>query len=480
VRCQPGAASHCYAAEPQCDWREAAIVAVTPVRRYMANRLSHPCTFAITAGTVGVPDIIPNVNTSACPQCNAEMVKVEGYPVWCEACRWNFREPVVIRQSLSSNIYRKLGKKWGNALLDEMKCAPVLHPKWTVSLCLAYVMAALIHGFTLFFAVLGVMMIVLPWHNGVTIVVGLLFLMLAWFLRPHPDRFPEHFVSRQQCPGLYEAADIVAHALGAPAPEAIVFIKSINAAFALTGWNRKPVLYLGVPLVSVLDREEFTALLAHELAHAVNGDASRRFMLGTALASLSRWYQILSPKRLVGPGYSTHTFAEVAGTAIMQVFAASVYFIAAILGHLLWRNSQRAEYLADHKAAWVAGTTPVVTLFNRLYLGEVLSIAVRKAARAYDSHQFVDVFAEFKQRVIAMPESEQRRINLLLRQTTSRLDATHPPTAHRIAVLEAHPVSSPSVRLTPDLWSRIQTDLAAIYSPTQKRLIDSYINRQFA
>ena len=55
------------------------------------------------------------------------------------------------------------------------------------------------------------------------------------------------------------------------------------------------MLRLGVPLLTILDGQEVVALVGHELAHQVNGDATRGLVVGTALETLRRWYYAFTP-----------------------------------------------------------------------------------------------------------------------------------------------------------------------------------------
>jgi len=60
-----------------------------------------------------------------------------------------------------------------------------------------------------------------------------------------------------------------------------------------------------------------------------------------------------------------------------------------------------------------------------------------------------------------------------------RLDATHPPTALRIALLEARPLSAPSVRLTGTLWRDMCAELTRLEPATRQALLDRYRARLY-
>ena len=45
------------------------------------------------------------------------------------------------------------------------------------------------------------------------------------------------------------------------------------------------MLFIGLPLFAILDDAERVSVLGHELAHGVNGDPTRGFVVGTAMIS---------------------------------------------------------------------------------------------------------------------------------------------------------------------------------------------------
>src|SRR5438094_618563 len=84
-----------------------------------------------------------------------------------------------------------------------------------------------------------------------------------------------------------------------PPPDALVISASFNAEWAVLGWRRRRTLTLGLPLLTVLPPQPRAALIAHELAHARNGDSTRGFFVGGAINALSTWYGILGPQEEV-------------------------------------------------------------------------------------------------------------------------------------------------------------------------------------
>ena len=70
-------------------------------------------------------------------------------------------------------------------------------------------------------------------------------------------------------PELWALVGDVAEALGAPLPQHLALDASPNASFRRAGRTRRTELRLGVPLLVTLDAPALEAVVAHELAHAV-------------------------------------------------------------------------------------------------------------------------------------------------------------------------------------------------------------------
>ncbi len=103
-----------------------------------------------------------------------------------------------------------------------------------------------------------------------------------------PDNDLGPILRRSDAPGLFEEVAEVARRLGVRPPE------EVRLAFlpccGVIAWRNSRALLLGLPLLHVLTLAELRAVLAHELAHLANGDAtwsagSLRFVerLGQAL-----------------------------------------------------------------------------------------------------------------------------------------------------------------------------------------------------
>lgn len=104
------------------------------------------------------------------------------------------------------------------------------------------------------------------------------FLVLkAFWVRVHPPEGTE--LTREQFPELFADVDALSQSLNAPKVHTIVLTEDFNAAMSqnpllgVFGWYRN-YLILGLPLMQTLPRDQFLAVVAHELGH-LSGQHSR-------------------------------------------------------------------------------------------------------------------------------------------------------------------------------------------------------------
>jgi heat shock protein HtpX len=314
-----------------------------------------------------------------------------------------------------------------------------------------------------------------------------------------PDFYDkEHVVTREQCPTLFKRVDEVARSLNTSGADIIVVDDRFNASITELGRHRKKVLYLGLPLLSILDARETTALLAHELGHCVNGDPKRGHYIGTALYSLIRWHTLFLPSEsgfsrigfgcalLVVPAIvvvliliaATQVWIQqlvfvIAFSMPFVIYMLSVSFLARLwlsaLAHLLWREMQRAEYLADALAAQVSGTAAMLSILEKMHLAGAFYAVVHRMVLNSTGR---NLFDEVRTHIQHIPLRELERIRRVERLHDSRLDATHPPTFYRIELLEAHEVNTPRLAVELEEFEQMRRELAALEQPIQQEILD--------
>jgi heat shock protein HtpX len=309
------------------------------------------------------------------------------------------------------------------------------------------------------------------WPNFFAIVGALLCAGIAWLLRPRIFQPVEGQIARTQYPTLYHVVDQIASHLGAPPIHSIIITEQFNAAFGKTGWRQRNTLFLGLPLFTILAPQERVALIAHELAHSINGDVSRGTLVGTAIDTLQGWRGLLQAHPSAAGGDKLLAAALNPVIALMLVAAWSAKMGALVLAHLLWHDSQRAEYLADALAATVSSTPAMLSCLEKLHFAALFDQAVQTTAL---NAQARNVFDELALLIAALPARELLRIQRLQQLQSSRLDTTHPPTAYRIARLKSHPIPIAKYSCTDEESARMDQEFHPLRARVQRALVDGY------
>jgi heat shock protein HtpX len=408
-----------------------------------------------------------------CPNCQAILPVHAEYITWCDECGWNLNPQIPDEPSnIFEKAYATLGQRQSQAILDRLVRSETLKPKLSVSKVLAIALAAFIHGITLLLLIGGIAIVIMGWPNILAIAGGILCLGTAWVLRPTFAERPSTVVSRNKVPTLYKLVSSVADSSGAPDTIEICIDGKFAASYMQVGWQQEKVLLLGLPLWSILTHPERIALIAHELAHGVNGDVARSRFIKTAIGSLMNWYRLLRPDHIwpSGSGLQGLLMAPVNLflLALSQIAVLGIH----VLGHLMFRDSQRAEYLADYLACTVAGTEAMLSLLDKLHLGQTFQITVKRVALGSD--KTVDLFEELRQRVERVPQRELERVSRVQQLASSRLDVTHPPTRNRIQLIRSHAIYQPKVTFPPEEFEKLEEELLSLREATQRKVIDSF------
>jgi hypothetical protein len=115
-----------------------------------------------------------------------------GYVAWCDKCGWNLRPQ---ESQLSNNIFEQfyisIGRNQSQSLLDQLIVAKSLEPSLTSSKLLAFIFSTAVHGITLAFAIVGILLPITAWPNVFAVLGGILCLGLTYILLPSKSRFPE-------------------------------------------------------------------------------------------------------------------------------------------------------------------------------------------------------------------------------------------------------------------------------------------------
>ena len=182
-----------------------------------------------------------------CPRCQLPIPTVSGYPDWCERCGWG-SAPEESPSPASRGVakaYRALGARESARLLREAAAQGGRGHRATPSIVVAFVIAAVVHLFTVAPLGLAIFLIVRMWPGAISIFPAAFLVFLTWLLAPELPPKPETILDRAEFPATYALVDAVAAALGTPRVSGIACDMDFNASFGQSGWRWKQFLHLG-------------------------------------------------------------------------------------------------------------------------------------------------------------------------------------------------------------------------------------------
>ena len=413
-----------------------------------------------------------------CPDCGEPLISHPDYRSWCPACDWNVLPKEEEAEELPpyERLYRRLGDRMAADLFKKVAEQHNLTPNVSAARLISILLALSIHVATLLLVILALVLLYVGWPRLPMVLLALLALGIAWLIRPRLTPKPERYLTRADLPALFGLVDRISQQLSAPAVAGIVLTPEFNASYGVGGVPPQPFLKLGLPLLSLLDDQEKVALLSHEIAHGVNGDPTRGFLVGMALESLSWWAYILRPEAIFNSGDGSiqgllFGLLLVPLMVTMLLLSKLSEAMLRLLLYLLFYDSQRAEYYADRLAADVAGSKAARSLIDTFHYSRLFQTL---------THTFVtnnpaaSVFDAFKTAADALPQGEIERLRRADQLTQSRLDVTHPPTNFRQEMLARRGEVPPSLTLSTEEADAVATELAAHEAQVHREILDAY------
>jgi Zn-dependent protease with chaperone function len=409
---------------------------------------------------------------STCPKCGATIPMNEGYVSWCDKCNWNVQQEDLYSPS---NFFEKysilLARKYGKELFDKISNLETIRPSITVLDILVYIISAAVHSVTAITFITGVLFIIKGKQNYMLYIYGVLMFTLTYLLFPRTEKIEGKILSRKEYPRLYGIVDEIAESIGTQKIDGIIVNEDFNAAFGQFGWKRKSILYVGLPLFSILNAQEKVAIVSHELAHGRNNDINRSLLVYTAVNSLLKWHYALYPDYIFEPGMGILALGAIPFKLVGIGIAETIRLIAYLLAYLLCANKQRAEYFADYIGAEISGTDAMISMLDKLYYGNVFNFTVKRAA--INGEQNI-LFKQFRDNITKIPERESKRIKVLEGLEGARLDATHPLTEFRIKFLMSRPIVKPRYSLNEFNNDKLNDELGNLEQDIELQLVDEY------
>ena len=248
-----------------------------------------------------------------------------------------FAPPTETSETRFGRVYASSGRRLGRRLVDQLAIADELEPRLTPARVGAYVVAVLVALMALALFALGVRFFVAATTTLFAIPFGALFCGIAVMMRPRLGKVPiDGVVRRIDAPTLYGLLEQIADALGTRRVDLVTVDDEWNASWSVLGLRRKRVVSVGLPLLAALARQERVSVLAHELAHARNGDSQRGLVVGSSLRGLAEFYSAIAPD-------PDHGAFDVPSW-MMWLLSRPIYGLLLLQWHLANRDSQRAEF----------------------------------------------------------------------------------------------------------------------------------------
>jgi Zn-dependent protease with chaperone function len=337
----------------------------------------------------------------------------------------------------------------------------------------AIVLSILLYVAMVYLVYLGVWLIRFRYPN-VTIVFGVMLIAVALSLLPRFPKLRKHpdLLTRDEAPALWALVDRVSAAVGTRAPRTIGINSWFNAGTTAIGLHHRRHLELGLALFGALDPQQRVALLAHEMGHFRNGDIRRGFITAPAMTSLGRLSALFEGRRLVvfkARGGTLPGLVDPLVNLVMRVIS-SVFYVAhlGVLSVTL-RDSQRREYLADHRSAQLAGAHATAQLLDLLCTDADAVVAARARGQ-----QLNPAWREAAAQLIAPDRAAKvRRLRQLSTRTDVSLWTTHPPAGLRAWLVEAMPPYPPTIVLSEADSTVIDDELAGYYQRARRDLAQS-------
>lgn len=288
-------------------------------------------------------------------------------------------------------------------------------------------------------------------------------LAILWSVLPRIDKFeaPGPQLTRAEHPALFQELDGVAASVKQAMPAEVYLVPDVNAWVmqrgGIMGFGSQRVMGLGLPLMRMLTRSQFRAVLAHEFGHYHGGDTKlgpwiykTRGAIGRTLDSLGEGSWLQLPFLWYG-----------------QMFLRITHAV-----------SRRQEFVADELAARTIGSQPLIGGLRTIH-------GVAGAYQAYWRNECAPVLNAgfrppltegFQRFVHAAPVAEQiqQTLEQELKGGKANPYDTHPPLNERIAAVAALPAGHPGPDDPPA--TTLLSDVAAL----ENLLLTSLVNAEDA
>jgi hypothetical protein len=252
------------------------------------------------------------------------------------------------------------------------------------------------------------------------------------------------------------------------------------------GWRQRTILSLGLPLLSILDSDELTALITRELARTSIERHTDSAFISMARATLERWHELLSREKVWPESDADGSFTPRPGMPLPPrhdlMFIVAEFLANSFLWTVSWIPSSMLRCLAGLTQAQRETTQQTVAAlvaqvssaeaFSRLRaktdLASTLQVVTQRAVLTNGSE---DIVAEFRARV-QMTDGDSN----LRRRADSALSSAliSRPTSYPGGIVAAAESIRRRVVLSEREYTAIQEELKGKRLAVNRALIDEF------
>lgn len=410
------------------------------------------------------------MSNGVCTACGASYPVEPSMPAWCESCGKGaepqppansgrvYRARQALARAAATRIHQRLsGHPDSLAVIPSRRVA--------VAFSVAILLAAPLVVLALVWLILQLAF----WFKVVflAILAGIVLLIV-----PRPSRLPPEatVLTSTQAPALWDFVAQVARSAGVSPPDTIAVDIDHNMSVMGLGYGRRTALILGLPLWTVQSWPERTATLAHEMGHLRGRDTRDGRLVFWAKRLLWTLVELLWPDGLRPTVSLLSDAGRAIGAVLQHIIVAPFLALAMTLERIDAVQSQHAEYLADRRAAQVAGSEAMTSALAGLLPPQRGVTAMERAIR-----QGEDPWLALEQ-TPQPTDRELRRRRKVSELSDHQLGDSHPPTSMRIALLERHPVAG-GLPLPPSALRQVDVEMRAAREQLTQRLRDAVLVR---
>jgi heat shock protein HtpX len=298
-----------------------------------------------------------------------------------------------------------------------------------VVLMIGFYLLALGIAFGLFYLPYAEMTYAHRLHIKLALFCGLGGLAILWSILPRFDKFeaPGPLLTKEQHPKLFAELESVAAAVQQSMPVEVYLVSDVNAWVTqrggVMGFGSRRVMGMGLPLMRLLTKSQFKAVLAHEFGHYHSGDTQLGPWIYKTRGALAR---------------TVHTLSGDDGEGSLLQIPFNLY--SKMFLRITHAISRQQEFVADELAArtvsakalsdglrTVHGVAPAYQAYWANECAPVLNAGYRPP--------LVEGFQKFVS-LKSIAESINQHIEEALKEGKADPYDTHPPLKDRIAAVQ--------------------------------------------